>query len=172
MSIHRAASKDVESILFVINKSNSEAYGKIIPPKYFKEPVLTLRNLLEDFEEMTFYTYKVEESTVGVAALKILNDQVGQIRWVYVLPEHQRKGVGSSLINYIENQAKKMKLKKLMVSSVHEKAYWARNFYEKLCYKMVGKKPRPWGDEVIYEKNVTSTSHAFSACSSRENVFQ
>lgn len=163
MSVHRAASKDVESILFVINKSNSEAYGKIIPPQYFKEPVLTLDKLLEDFEEMAFYTYKVEESTVGVAALKILNDQVGQIRWVYILPEHQRKGVSSSLINHIENQAKKMKLKKLMIPSVHEKAYWARNFYEKLCYRMVGRRPRPWGDDVIYEKNVTSTLHASSA---------
>lgn len=152
MSVHRAASKDVESILFVINGSNSEAYGKIVPPKYFKEPVLTLDKLLEDFEEMIFYIYEMGERTVGVAALKILNDQVGQIRWVYVLPEHQRKGVGSSLISHIENQAKKMKLKKLVVSSVHEKAYWARNFYEKLCYKMVGRKSRPWGDDIIYEK--------------------
>lgn len=155
MSIHRADIKDIEKILFVINRSNSEAYKKIIPPEYFREPALTLDKLLEDFEDMAFYTYKVEKKTIGVAALKVANDEVGQIRWVYVLPEHQRKGVGTSLMNHIENEGKKMRLKKLVIPYVHEKAYWARNFYEKLRYKMVGRRPRPWGDDVIYEKTLT-----------------
>ena len=58
MSIHQANIEDVEEILFVINKSNSEAYKKIIPPEYFREPVLTLDELLKEFEEITFYTYR------------------------------------------------------------------------------------------------------------------
>jgi N-acetylglutamate synthase-like GNAT family acetyltransferase len=152
MSIHRADIKDLEAILLVINKSNSEAYRKIIPPEYFKEPVLSIDELMEDFRRMTFYAYKVEENAVGVAALKVVGDDVGQIRWVYILPEYQRKGVGTSIMEYIENEAKKMRLKKLIVPDVHEKAYWARNFYTKLGYTLVGRTPRPWGDNVIYEK--------------------
>jgi hypothetical protein len=38
---------------------------------------------------------------------------------------------------------------------VHEKAYWARNFYTKLGYTQVGRTPRPWGDNMIYEKNLS-----------------
>jgi N-acetylglutamate synthase-like GNAT family acetyltransferase len=152
MSVYRADIKSIEEILLVINKSNSEAYRKIIPREYFREPVLSIDELMEDFRRMTFYAYKVEESILGVAALKVVGHEVGQIRWVYILPEHQRKGVGTSIMKRVENEARKMRLKKLMVPDVHEKAYWARNFYSKLGYAAVGRIPRPWGDSVIYEK--------------------
>jgi GNAT superfamily N-acetyltransferase len=152
MSVYETDIKNIEEILFVINKSNSEAYRKIIPREYFREPVLSIEELIEDFRRMILYAYKVEESTVGVSALKVVGDDVGQIRWVYILPEHQRKGVGTSIIKHVENEAKKMNLKRLIVSDVHEKAYWARNFYAKLGYTVVGRTPRPWGDNVIYEK--------------------
>jgi GNAT superfamily N-acetyltransferase len=152
MSVYKADIKNLEEILFVINKSNSEAYRKIIPREYFRQPVLSIDELTEDFARMTFYAYKVEEDTVGVAALKVVGDDTGQIRWVYILPEHQRKGVGTSIIKHVENEAKRMGLKKLIIPDVHEKAYWARNFYTKLGYTAVGRTPRPWGDNVIYEK--------------------
>lgn len=153
MSVHRADVKDIEKILFVINKSNSEAYKKIIPPEYFKEPVLTLDELLEDFKSMTFYTHKLEDKVVGTAALKAESDEVGSIGWVYVLPEHQRKGVGTSLLTNIEKEAIRMKLKKLRVLA-NENAYWARNFYIKLGYKMINKIPRRFGDDVVYQKTL------------------
>jgi len=153
MSIHRADVKDIQAILFVINKSNREAYRKIIPTEYFKEPILTPDELLKEFEKMTFYTCKIEKVTVGVAALRIMEDKVGQIRWVYVLPERQRKGVGTSLLNYIEKEAMKMKLEKLRVLT-NDNAYWAKNFYSKLGYKMISKIPRPWGMDATYEKTL------------------
>jgi GNAT superfamily N-acetyltransferase len=152
MGVRRADVRDLEAILFVINKSNSEAYRKIISQKYFKEPVLSIDALVEDFRKMTFYAYKVEEYIVGVAALKVVGEETGQVRWVYVLPEHQRKGVGTAIMKHIENEAEKMRLKKLIVPDVHENAYGARNFYTKLGYIEVGRTPRPWGDNIIYEK--------------------
>jgi GNAT superfamily N-acetyltransferase len=150
MSIHRANFNDLETILFVINKSNSEAYRKIIPKAYFKEPVLTPDELLREFEKMTFYAYRIVEATIGVAALMV-KDQDGQLHWVYVLPERQRKGVGTSLIKHIEDEAVKMKLKKLRVMT-SDKADWAKNFYLKLGYRIIDKIPRPWVDDIVYEK--------------------
>jgi N-acetylglutamate synthase-like GNAT family acetyltransferase len=144
--------RDLEAILFVINKSNNEAYRKIIPREYFREPVLSMDELVGDFGKMTFYAYKVEENTVGVAALKVVDDEVGQVRWVYILPERQRKGAGTAIMKHVENEAKKKRLKKLLVPDVHQNAYWARDFYTKLGYTVVGRTPRPWGDNVIYEK--------------------
>ena len=65
MSVQRADIKDIESILFVINKSNKEAYRDIIPPEYFKESVLTVDKLLEDFKRMTVGWFtKIIESSV------------------------------------------------------------------------------------------------------------
>jgi hypothetical protein len=77
VSVYKADAKDIEGILVVINRSNSEAYRKIIPRKYFREPVLSKDALMEDFGRMTFYAYKVEENTVGVAALRVVSDEVG-----------------------------------------------------------------------------------------------
>jgi N-acetylglutamate synthase-like GNAT family acetyltransferase len=153
MSTRRAKADDVQAVLFVINKSNSEAYKKIIPPKYFKEPVLTPDELLKEFEKMTFYAYRMEEVTIGVAALMLIEDKVGQIRWVYILPEHQRKGVGTSLISHIEVEATKIGLWKLRILT-SDKAYWAKNFYSKLGYTMIGKISRPWGDDAVFEKTL------------------
>jgi N-acetylglutamate synthase-like GNAT family acetyltransferase len=153
MGIYRAGAKDIETVLFVINKSNSEAYRKIIPKEYFKEPVLTPDELLKEFEKMTFYAYRINEGTIGVAALVVKEEQ-GQLRWVYVLPEYQRKGVGTSLIEYIEGEAVKMKLKKLRVMT-SDKADWAKSFYSKLGYRIIDRIPRPWVDDVVYEKPLT-----------------
>jgi len=92
---------------------------------------------------MTFCIYKVENATVGVAALRLEDGGTGQLRWVYVLPEHQRKGVGTSLIEYIENEAVKRRLKKLTVLT-NDNADWAKDFYSKLGYKTISKISRPW----------------------------
>ncbi|MFX1513837.1 MAG: GNAT family N-acetyltransferase [Promethearchaeota archaeon] len=153
MSIHRADFKDIKTIQSVINKSNSEAYREIMPPEYFKEPVLTLDELQKDFRHMIFYIYEIEEKIVGVAALKVWDDEVGQIRWVYILPEYQKKRIGTALIIYIEKEAIKTNLKELRVLT-NENAYWARNFYVKLGYKLTDRVPRPWGDDIIYKKEL------------------
>jgi len=143
MSVQRADPKDVESILFVINKSNGEAYRDVIPPEHFRDPVLTLDGLLEVLEHMTFYTYKLEGEVVGVAALKFESKEVGAVRWVHVLPEHRRKGIGTALMNHLESEAKKKRLKRLRVLYVHDKAYWAKNFYKKLGYRAADKVALP-----------------------------
>jgi N-acetylglutamate synthase-like GNAT family acetyltransferase len=153
MDVHRASTKDVNAVLFVINKSNSEAYRKIIPPKYFKEPVLKPKELLKEFGKMTFYVCKIENATIGIAALRLENERTGQLRWVYVLPEHQRKGAGLYLLEYIENEAVKGRLKKLRVLA-NDSADWAKNFYSKRGYKMIGKISRPWGNDAVYEKTL------------------
>ena len=148
--------KHVESILFVINKSNTDAYRDIIPPQHFQDPVLTLDKLLEEFECMIFYTYRLEDKLVGVAALKVEKNQLGCIRWVHVLPEHQRKGIGTSLIKHIEKEGEKMRLKKFRVLYVRQRADWARNFYTKLGYKIGDRVILPWGEYAyIYEKDLT-----------------
>ncbi len=157
MHVSKAEIRHLETILQIINRSNNKAYKKIIPIEYFQEPVLTLDKLLEDFHEMTFYICQERTSVAGVAALRVVHDEMGQIRWVYVTPERQRMGVGTCLMEHIETEAKKMGLKKLTIPYVHEKAYWARNFYQKLRYRMVERRSRPWGDDIAYQKSLTGT---------------
>ncbi len=151
--IERACIDNAEEILSVINKSNREAYKSIIPKEYFKEPVLSIEELLKDFERMTFYVYRRKDRIVGVAALQIESRETGRIHWVYVLPGYQRKGIGTALVTHVEREAREMGLRKLRLLTVG-KAKWAVNFYRKLGYYLVNKVEKPWGFDVFMEKKL------------------
>ena len=153
MSVERVNASDIELVLHVINTSNSDAYRSLIPLEQFKDPILTLEELMREFSNMRFYAYKLGNKFVGVAALRIDESETGIVRWVHVLPEHRRKGVGSSLMEHVESEAKYLGLKRLRVVYVWERAYWAKNFYAKLGYQKRDTVTLPWGDTAhIFER--------------------
>ncbi len=49
--IEKATINDAERIPYVINKSNREYYKNIISKEYFKDPVVSLEEILEEGEE-------------------------------------------------------------------------------------------------------------------------
>ena len=152
--IKKASLKDAERILYVINTSNREAYRGIIPKEYFREPVLSMEKLLMDFKRKTFYVFEHVGEVVGVSALQVEDERMGSIHWVYVLPEHQRKGIGTALVRHLESKAKEIGLKRLWLLTVG-KAYWAVDFYKKLGYAPFDRIERPWGFDVLMEKNLS-----------------
>lgn len=151
--IEKAYLSDAQEILLVINISNREAYKKVIPKEYFREPVLSLTELLRDFERMSFYVYKSEGRIVGVAALEVEGEERGRIHWVYILPEYQRRGIGTALVRYVEQKAKEIGLKRLRLLTVGQ-ADWAVSFYKKSGYALADKVERPWGFDVFMEKEL------------------
>ncbi|RMD58880.1 GNAT family N-acetyltransferase [Candidatus Parcubacteria bacterium] len=151
--IEKACLSDAEEILLVINTSNREAYKKVIPKEHFREPVLSLTELLRDFGRMSFYVYKSGGRIVGVAALEVEGEERGRIHWIYVLPGHQRRGIGTALVRYVEQKAKEIGLKRLRLLTVGQ-ADWAVSFYKKLGYTLADKVERPWGFDVFLEKEL------------------
>jgi len=152
--IEKARAADVQEILAVINASNRQAFKRVIPPPHFREPVLSLAQLRDDFERMTFYVYRQGGKIVGVAALHVQSVEMGRIRWVYVLPGHQRSGVGTALVTFLEGQARQMGLSRLRLLTT-AKARWAVDFYQKLGFRLTEKVERPWGFDVFMEKGLT-----------------
>lgn len=153
--IEKARSEDSSGILLVINKANLEAFSRIIPKKYFKEPIITREEFDECSERMTFYVHRQNEKVVAVASLGTEDQDYGRIRWVYVLPKYQKGGVGSALISHLEQLAKKSGLKKTRLVTDNG-AEWAIRFYTKLGYKLVRRVPNPWGFDVWMEKQLVS----------------
>lgn len=80
MSVGRADARDIKLVLYVINTSNRDAYRSIIPPEQFKDPILTVEQLHQEFENMIFYAYRLGNKPVGVAALRIEGDETGTVR--------------------------------------------------------------------------------------------
>lgn len=153
MRIYKANAEDLNAILFVINESNREKYKAIIPPEYFKEPVLTKEEISKLFDKMTFFMYKLNNAIVGVGAIDIKDEDLAEIHWVYVLPNFQNKGIGTALMNHLETEAHKKKLKILQVPT-SMRAYWARNFYVKLGYRLIEERETPEGGVSLFEKRL------------------
>jgi N-acetylglutamate synthase-like GNAT family acetyltransferase len=150
--IRKATKEDISQIHRVINITNRVFYQSIIPKKYFRTPILTFNDITTLFEKMTFYVYERKSSIIGTSALKREND-VGEILWVYVLPDQQRKGIGSALICYLENFAIKTGIKQLKLFAF-QKAFWAIKFYEKHGYIQIKLVQRPWGNDVMMLKEL------------------
>jgi len=153
--IDKAFPEQAEEVLSVINTSNRESYRCITPKEHFKDPVLSSQELLALFERMAFYVYRSAGKIVGVAALHPEIEKTGRIRWVYILPEFQRKGIGTALMRHVEGEAEKKGLRKLRLLTTGA-AIWAIEFYHKLGYRLTGKRDRPWGFDVVMEKEIES----------------
>ena len=72
---------------------------------------------------MKFYVCEISNKILGAAVLyPRYSEGVGIVRWVYLHPDYQRKGIGTALMKYIEEIARKLGLKKLRLIT-HEKAH-------------------------------------------------
>lgn len=151
--VEEATFDDAQEILDVINSSNREAFGQIIPKEYFREPIITREGFDECLNKMTFYVHRQEDVVVAVAALSIEDEDIGRIRWVYVLPKFQKQGIGTALILHLERVARERGLRKTRLVTDNN-AEWAITFYKKLGYTLTSKVPNPWGFDVWMDKRL------------------
>ncbi|NHJ48687.1 MAG: GNAT family N-acetyltransferase [Asgard group archaeon] len=102
MQVIKASKEHFNEILDVINISNRESFGKVIPPEDFEDPCLTQESFKEIFERIDFIVYMENNRVIATAGLEIIDNNQAWMRWVYVLPEHQGKGIGKELVQRIE----------------------------------------------------------------------
>lgn len=155
--IRLARAEDLEEILAVINITNRPFYKEIVPPERFKAPFMSYEELKEEFERKDFYLYKLEGRIVGVAAFEVPQaaarphfTKVGVVTRMYVLPQFQRRGIGSTLISEIENIAKEQGIHEILIPT-DPKAAWAVSFYKRSGYSEIDPTAR-YGVEAIDER--------------------
>ena len=94
----------------------------------------------DDIETECFHVIAIDtdgthNTIIGVARLQFNSDNEAQIRYMAVAPEHERQGVGRSMIGFMEDYA--------ISTGHHDVVLDAREpavgFYEKLGYKVTGK---------------------------------
>jgi N-acetylglutamate synthase-like GNAT family acetyltransferase len=151
--IRLATEEDLEEILAVINITNRPFYKGIVPSERFKDPFMSCEELKEEFERKDFYVYGLEGRIVGVAALEASKThftEVGIVTRMYVLPEFQRRGIGTSLTSEIERRAKGQRIREILIWTA-PKARWAIPFYKKVGYREIDPTAR-YGDEAIDDR--------------------
>ena len=125
-------------ILANLYKINIKDYGKEIIDKISVN--FTENKIKENFPKRTKCFVALNNGiVVGTASIdKFKGDETGKkyiILTVFVNPKNHYQGIGKMLINSIENYAKKINAKELIVPS----SIYANEFYHKLGYNYINK---------------------------------
>lgn len=134
--IHECDARDRERIFRIINEA-ARVYEGVIPEDCYHSPYMSMEELRREMSTMTFYGYWKAGELIGVMGIQPLSD-VTLIRHSYVLPEHQRRGIGSTLLNHLLRIATTARV----LVGTWEDAEWAIRFYQKHGFELLSDKDR------------------------------
>ncbi len=129
--IRKAGMADVNNIRKLINTFADE--GKMLP--------VSLNQLYEGLRN--FSVIELNGKVIGCGALKIMWEDLGEIRSLAVLKKHQKKQYGNLLVSKLLEEAKEMELKKIFVLT------YVPVFFEKFGFQKIIKSKLPhkvWSD--------------------------
>ena len=125
---------DNERIYFIINEA-AKAYQGVIPADCYHQPYMPMAELEQELAEMTFFGWEEGNELVGVMGFQPVK-HVTLIRHAYVLPQWQRRGIASRLIDRMK---KLTKTPRLLVGTWAD-AYWAVALYQKHGFRLMPNK--------------------------------
>jgi len=100
-----------------------------------------------------FLVAVMDNKIVGMGALLKKDNSKAEIKRMRVLPEYQSKGIGKLILNKLENTAKKLGYKKLILDTTIEQII-AQKLYEKYGYKKTGRTEMGRFECILYEKEI------------------
>ena len=131
IEIREAKEEDLSTILEIINDS-AKAYRGKIPEQLYKDPYMTSEYLHSEIEKgVIFFLLSKGKRTLGVMGIQEFNE-VQLIRHSYVRTSDRGQGVGSALLRYHKEKAKKP-----VIVGCLKAMHWAIKFYEEHGFKLV-----------------------------------
>jgi len=132
--IRQLSHKDMDAIYEIINQA-ARAYRGVIPDDCYHEPYMPKQKLRREMESMIFFGWEEEGQLVGVMGFQPVQD-VTLIRHAYVLPNYQRKGIGTRLLTHL----KRMTKTRCLLVGTWSDASWAIDFYQKHGFRLMPNK--------------------------------
>jgi len=115
----------------IINEA-AKAYEGVIPVDCYHQPYMPMGELEQEMKRMTFFGWEVNGELVGVTGFEPIKD-VTLIRHAYILPQWQKQGIGSKLLNHLKGL---VTTSRLLVGTWAD-ARWAITFYKKHGFKLL-----------------------------------
>jgi GNAT superfamily N-acetyltransferase len=138
MSLIRPCRDDERALILGIVNLAAEAYRGVIPADCWNEPYMPAEELAHELAAgVTFWGYEAAGELAGVMGIQPVRD-VELIRHAYVLPEHQRLGVGAALLEHLMDldPATGSQARPMLVGT-WAAAEWAIRFYERHGFELV-----------------------------------
>lgn len=129
--IRKLSNTDTDAVYEIINRA-ARAYKGAIPDDCYHEPYMPKEEMQREMSSMTFFGWEEQRRLVGVMGFQPVKD-VTLIRHAYVLPDHQRKGIGTILLD----QLKQMAMTKQLLVGTWADATWAIDFYQKQDFRLM-----------------------------------
>jgi GNAT superfamily N-acetyltransferase len=126
---------DFDAILQVIREA-AQAYRGVIPDDRWKDPYMSAEELRGELAAgVQFYGWCKGNSLLGVMGLQPVQDTT-LIRHSYVLPSHQRRGIGGRLLKHLLGLVTTPRV----FVGTWEDAGWAIHFYAQHGFTLVSRK--------------------------------
>ncbi|MFA5099999.1 MAG: GNAT family N-acetyltransferase [Candidatus Omnitrophota bacterium] len=136
--IRQCTESDFETIFEIINDA-AMAYKGFIPADRWKEPYMSRKELRHEIDDgVRFWGYEDDGRLIGVMGIQDVKD-VTLIRHAYVRTACRNKGIGGTLLVFLQGQSNR----KLLIGTWKD-AVWAVRFYERYGFRVVseGEKDR------------------------------
>ena len=131
MSVRLCRDDERATILAIVNAA-AEAYRGVIPDDCWHEPYMPARELESEIAAgVEFWGYEADSALAGVMGIQPVHD-VDLIRHAYVLPAHQRQGVGAALLQHLRQRSSRR-----MLIGTWAAAEWAISFYGRHGFELV-----------------------------------
>jgi GNAT superfamily N-acetyltransferase len=103
-SIRALTPGDRDAALVVIN-TTARWYRDFLPPEDVHDPEMTPEQWDAEARRLAWYGVFDGDMLIAVGALEYVRD-AALLRHGYVLPEHQRRGLGALLVEHLERQVR------------------------------------------------------------------
>ena len=112
------------------------AIGKALPQYFTEQAMVTMS---QDLVAHLLYVAVNLKEVAGFVAIKRKNNHVAEISWMAVKPEHQRRGIGSALVDYVADELRSQRIRVLEVKTLAADVDYSpyektRRFYEKMGF--------------------------------------
>ena len=132
MSNIRPCREEERAAILAIVHAAAEAYRGVIPEDCWHEPYMPAQELAGEIAAgVAFWGYEADGALVGVMGIQPVRD-VDLIRHAYVLPAHQRHGIGAALLQHLRRRSARR-----MLIGTWAAAEWAIRFYRRHGFELV-----------------------------------
>lgn len=123
MKIRKAKPDDALAIKRIHHKTYQVSYLGYVPDEYLDNLSITddvLQRTQKMLSHMECYVVEKQNRLIAFAYISELNERVFEINALYVLPECQKSGAGSLLVNYVCDLKKDKAYKQCLVWTMKE----------------------------------------------------